>query len=91
MSAEYADYYEENHAEKDTITIKEAKKMQLLKKRDGYYLYKAEGFKVLELWKGKEGGKFSYRAGYVSDVDNLDVAIFNAEEEMRTMMEMFKS
>jgi Zn/Cd-binding protein ZinT len=86
MNAEYADYYEENHAEKDSTTIKEAKKMKLLKKRDGYYLYKVEGFKVLELWKGKEGGKFSYRAGYVSDVDNLDVAIFNAEEEMRSMM-----
>jgi len=91
MSTEYADYYEENHAEKDSTTIKEAKKMQLLKKRDGYYLYKVEGLNVLELWKGKEGGKFSYRAGYVADVDGLDVAIFEAEEEMRTMIREFKS
>lgn len=91
MNTDYADHYETNYAERDTVTIKEAKGMELLKKRDGYYLYKAEGLNILELWKGKEGGKFSYRAGYVSDVDGLDVAIFEAEEEMRTMMKEFIS
>jgi hypothetical protein len=65
--------------------------MQLVKKRDGYFLYKVEGYSIFELWKGKQGGKFSYRAGYVSDVDGLDEAIFNAEEEMRCMMKEFIS
>ena len=91
METEYADYYETNYAERDSVTIKEAKGMELLKKRDGYYLYKAEGLNIFELWKGKEGGELSYRAGYVSDVENLDEAIGNAEEEMRTMMKEFIS
>ena len=91
MNTDYADYYEENYAEKDSVTIKEAKGMELLKKRDGYYLYKVEGLNIFELWKGKEGGKYSYRAGYVSDVENLDEAIGNAEEEMRAMCTGFIS
>lgn len=91
MNTDYADHYETNYAERDSVTIKEAKGMELLKKRDGYYLYKVEGLNIFELWKGEEGGKYSYRAGYVSDVENLDEAIGNAEEEMRAMCTDFIS
>lgn len=54
-------------------------------KTDGkYYLYKIDGH--LELWRGKIGGEYSYRAGYVMDADNFEVACYEADEEMRSLM-----
>jgi hypothetical protein len=55
-----------------------------VKKARGYFVYNIQGYK--ELWKGKMEGEYSYRAGYVSDIANLEVAIDNAEEEMRCLM-----
>ena len=55
-----------------------------MKKSRGYFVYKINGDK--ELWKGKMEGQYSYRAGYVFDIENLDQAIDNAEEEMRCLM-----
>jgi hypothetical protein len=54
------------------------------KKSRGYFLYKIQGHK--ELWKGAIEKEFSYRAGYVFEMANLDQAIDAAEEEMRCMM-----
>jgi hypothetical protein len=55
-----------------------------MKKARGYFVYKIKGDK--ELWKGKMEGQYSYRAGYVFDIANLDQAIDAAEEEMRCLM-----
>jgi len=63
-------------------------KAQLLKSKDGYYLYKVGDYK--ELWHGKMGVENSYRAGYVMDADNFEMAIQSAEEEMRSLVEDFK-
>jgi hypothetical protein len=49
-----------------------------------YNLYKVQG--MYELWRGRMGTQFSYRAGYVSNPDNLMNAIYAAEEEMRCLM-----
>lgn len=58
---------------------------KLIKQGQGYYLYKtADGFK--ELWKGKMGSAYGYRAGYVMDSDNFDVAVDAAKEEMASFM-----
>jgi hypothetical protein len=55
-----------------------------IKKAKGYSLYKTEdGY---ELWRGNMAGKWSFRAGYVSDPENFDMAVDAAEEEMRCLM-----
>jgi hypothetical protein len=55
-----------------------------LKKLNGYYLYKtSDGY---ELWRGNMAGKWSFRAGYVMNPDNFEVAVDAAEEEMRCLM-----
>lgn len=54
-------------------------------KTDGkYFLYNIDGH--LELWRGKLGGEWSYRAGYVANRDNFEYAVDTAEEEMRCLM-----
>jgi hypothetical protein len=55
-----------------------------VQKAGKYNLYKVQGY--YELWRGRMGTQFSYRAGYVSNPDNLMNAIYAAEEEMRCMM-----
>lgn len=58
-----------------------------VKKSNGYYAYKIQG--MIELWRGKieeEETKYSYRAGYVSNIENLEMAIDAAQEEMRCLM-----
>jgi hypothetical protein len=64
--------------------IKAGATIKPMKKSRGYFVYKINGDK--ELWKGKIEGQYSYRAGYVFDIENLDQAIDNAEEEMRCLM-----
>lgn len=51
-----------------------------------YFLYKAEDCGLFELWKGRQEGEYSYRAGYVQDKANFEVAVDAAEEEMRCLM-----
>lgn len=58
--------------------------MRAMKSLDGYYLYRIDGH--LELWRGKIGGENSYRAGYVSNADNLAEAVYAAREEMYWLM-----
>ena len=54
-------------------------------KTDGkYYLYKIDGH--LELWRGKIGGEYSFRAGYVMDAENFEMACDSADEEMAYLM-----
>ena len=55
-----------------------------VEKAGKYNLYKVQG--MYELWRGRMGTQFSYRAGYVSNPDNLIEAIYAAEEEMRCLM-----
>ena len=50
---------------------------EIVARRKGYALY-ANG----ELWTT---GKYGYRAGYVMDPENIDIAIDEAEEEMRCL------
>ena len=59
-------------------------KMKTIKTDGKYFLYNIDGH--LELWKGKFGGEYSYRAGYVSNRNNFEVAVDAAEEEMRCLM-----
>lgn len=66
---------------------KGGKKMatKLIKKGHGYYLYlTVEGHK--ELWRGTIDSKNGYRAGYVMDSDNFDIAVEVAKEEMASLM-----
>jgi hypothetical protein len=58
--------------------------MRAIRTNGKYNLYKIEGH--LELWSGKFGGEYSFRAGYVMDADNFEVACFEADEEMRSLM-----
>jgi hypothetical protein len=46
-----------------------------------YNLYKVNS--DYELWRGRMGGKWSFRAGYVSHPDNIIEAAYAADEEMR--------
>lgn len=57
-------------------------------KTDGkkYWLYKSEDFGGYELWRGKKGGEYSFRAGYVANKDNFEIACYEADEEMRYLM-----
>jgi hypothetical protein len=55
-----------------------------VKKIGGYKLYKIQG--QYELWHGRMTSKNGYRAGYVSNPENMQVAIDAAEEEMRCLM-----
>jgi len=55
-----------------------------VEKAGKWNLYKVQG--MYELWRGRMGTQFSYRAGYVSHPDNIMEAIYAAEEEMRCMM-----
>jgi hypothetical protein len=47
-------------------------------------MYKIQGH--YELWRGRMSSKNGYRAGYVSNPDNMQEAINAAEEEMRYLM-----
>lgn len=58
--------------------------MKAIKTDGKYYLYKIDGY--LELWRGKFGGEWSFRAGYVMHADNFEYACANADEEMRYLM-----
>ena len=58
--------------------------MRALKTDGKYFLYRIDGH--LELWRGKHGKEWSYRAGYVSDADNFEYAVEMADEEMRCLM-----
>ena len=58
--------------------------MKSIKKIGEYRLYRIEG--CLELWKGSYGGKYSYRAGYVSNSENIEHAIDVAKEEIASLM-----
>jgi len=53
-------------------------------KRSGYNLYRIQG--VWELWKGAIEHAYAYRAGYVSNPENFDMAVDAAEEEIRCLM-----
>ncbi len=55
-----------------------------VKKIGSYKLYKIQGH--YELWRGRMTSKNGYRAGYVSNADDMQVAIDAAEEEMRHLM-----
>lgn len=55
-----------------------------VKKMDGYKLYKIQGH--YELWRGRMTAKNAYRAGFVSNPDNMQDAIYAAQEEMRYLM-----
>jgi len=55
-----------------------------VKKSGRYKLYKIQG--QYELWRGRMTAKNAYRAGYVSNPDNIQEAIDAAEEEMRCLM-----
>jgi hypothetical protein len=58
-----------------------------MKAKAGYYVYNVQGYK--ELWRGKiekEATEYSYRAGYIANLDNLDYAIEEAAAEMRALM-----
>ena len=55
-----------------------------VKKSGRYKLYKIQG--QYELWRGRMTAKNAYRAGYVSNPDNMQAAIDAAEEEMRCLM-----
>ena len=55
-----------------------------VKKAGSYKLYKIQGH--YELWRGRMTAKHAYRAGYVSNPDNMQEAINAAEEEMRYLM-----
>ena len=39
-----------------------------------------------ELWFGVYGKKNSYMAGYVANPENMDYAVYVAEEEMTSLM-----
>jgi hypothetical protein len=55
-----------------------------VKKSGKYNVYKIQG--MYELWKLTMEHEFGFRAGYISDLDNLEYAIDAAEEEMRCLM-----
>jgi hypothetical protein len=55
-----------------------------VKKASGYKMYKVQGH--YELWRGRMSSKNGYRAGYVSNPDNMQEAIYAAQEEMRCLM-----
>jgi hypothetical protein len=55
-----------------------------VKKAGAYKMYKVQG--AYELWHGRMSSKNGYRAGYVSNPDNLMEAIDAAEEEMRCLV-----
>ena len=57
---------------------------KIIKKSGKYNLYKTnDGY---ELWHGNITGQWSFRAGYVSNPDNFEMAVDAAEEEMRCLM-----
>lgn len=58
--------------------------MKAIRTDGKYNLYRIDGH--LELWRGKFGGEYSYRAGYVMDKENFELAVANADEEMRYLM-----
>jgi len=55
-----------------------------IKKSGKYYAYRIQG--AIELWNGKIEGKYSFCAGYINNIENLEIAIDTAEEEMRCLM-----
>lgn len=58
-----------------------------MKSKAGYHVYKIDGVK--ELWRGKieqEDTHYSYRAGYIAYIENLEMAIEEAAAEMRSLM-----
>lgn len=55
-----------------------------VKKAGKFHLYKIQG--MFELWNGAIEGEWSYRAGYVANPDNLDIAVDAANEEIRCLM-----
>ena len=58
--------------------------MRAIRTDGKYNLYKVNG--LLELWRGKIGGEYSFRAGYVSNRDNFEMATIAADEEMAYLM-----
>lgn len=58
--------------------------MRAIKREGNYRLYRVDG--MYELWSGVIGKELSYRAGYVSNPDNFEEAIYAAQEEMHYMM-----
>lgn len=80
----YTDAIDLSHKpERDQRT--EGKQMaKAIKKSGKYNLYKTnDGY---ELWYGNIAGQWSFRAGYVSNPDNFEMAVDAAEEEMRCLM-----
>lgn len=55
-----------------------------VKKSGKYSLYKIQGH--YELWALTMEHEYGYRAGYVSNPDNMQDAIYAAQEEMRYLM-----
>jgi hypothetical protein len=66
------------------IQSERGKKMRALKKQGNYRLYLVDGMN--ELWFGVYGKKNSYMAGYVANPENMDYAVYVAEEEMTSLM-----
>ena len=58
--------------------------MRAIRTSGKYNLYRIDGH--LELWRGKFGGEYSFRAGYVSNADNFEMACISADEEMACLM-----
>jgi hypothetical protein len=48
-----------------------------------------KGYRLLENGELWTTGRYAYKAGYVSDPGNIDVAIENHEEELRAMAAQF--
>ena len=62
--------------------------VKLITEKDGYFLYRVGDYN--ELWRGKMGVENSYRAGYVQNPENIDMAIAEAEAEMRSLIADWK-
>jgi len=59
---------------------------KIIKKQGEYRLYKVSNY--LELWFGLYSDGISFDGqfmGIVSDAENFDLAVFNAEEELKSL------
>ena len=59
-------------------------KFKLIAKSENYRLYQVDG--CLELWYGNIANKFSFKLGYVSEVEGFHTAVLNAQEEIAALM-----
>ena len=58
--------------------------MRAIRTNGKYNLYRIDGH--LELWRGKFGKEYSFRAGYVSNKNNFEMVCIAADEEMACLM-----